>query len=422
MRATMLPSLFASVFFAGMAHADVPTYPTFEQQARSNLLVNDNGWNLPPGSSFNSITASINDARIVTFPVQIVPIGGDQTNTGVGLWYGTHGVGAIAALHEPPIEGISDRASINANGEVAYYTHQDGSNYRLWRYNPLTAQSTLVSTLPLTPSSFNGHVLNDSGVIGYRAGLASGSALASTGAGSSVLHIVDANVEPGPYAYIYTPAFNNTRRIASKVSINDYNHNEIRVFATDGSYTTIAVDRATDAQSPYRRFDNSLAFNNAGQVAVVLTLEASGARAIYRFTPTAEGVVATEIARVEAAGTIRDIESFAPAMNDHGLVVFRAKDANGQAIYIGDGQSLVRVAGKADAVPTDLGPGRIGQHIDNPSSWPIFSGAPGINNNGDVVFVAALHPEGDTQIEWGTGVFVAYADRDAVFADGFDGP
>src|SRR5690606_16024405 len=141
----------------------------------------------------------------------------------------------------------------------------------------------------------------------------------------------------------------------------------IRTFAIGGSFTTVAVDVATDPGSPFRRFDNSLAYNDAGQVAVSLSLDAGNVRAIYRFTPAESGFDATEIARVEATGTIRAIDSFAPAINENGLVVFRARDANGQAIYAGDGESLKRVVGKADAVMTDLGAANIGQHIDDPS-------------------------------------------------------
>ena len=415
-------SFLVMVTGGGYARAGIADYVRVELQARSNLLVNDDGWNLPPGSSFNSISASINDDAEVAFPVQIVPIAGNQSNTGVGLWFGSHGVGGIVALHEAPVDGISDRVSINDSGQVAYYTYESGGSYRLRRFDAQTATTTIVSTLPLTPTSFNGHVINGSGVIGYRAGLGSGYGLASTGAGSSVLHIVDNNVEAGPYAYIYTPAMNAQRRIASKVSIGDFSHNEIRSFATDGSYTTLAVDSATNPASPYNRFDNGLAYNNVGQVAVVLRLTAGSVRAIYRFTPNGSGVEASEIARVQATGTIRDIESFAPSINDNGLVVFRAKDANGQAIYAGDGTTLVRVIGKEDAVDTDLGAGRIGQHIDDPSAWPIFSGAPSVNNAGDIAFIAALHPDTDTQIEWGSGVFVASPAGDAIFSDGFEAP
>lgn len=400
--------------------AATPYYNQFELQARTNLLVNDNGWNLPPGSSFNSISASINNDGIVAFPVQIVPINGNQSNTGVGLWSGSHGVGGIVALHEPPIEGISSQVSINADGQVAYYTHDGGTNYRLRRYDPLAAQSVVINTLPITPSSFGNTSINDSGVIGYRAGLGSGNGLASTGAGSSVLHAVDSNVQPGPIAYIYTPAMNAQRLLACKVSIGDYDHNEIRSFASDGSYTALVVDAATDAASPFLKFDNGLAYNNSGQVAVALSLVAGNVRVIYRFTPILGGMIAEEIAHVDTIGTIRNIESFAPAMNNNGLVAFRARDANGQALYVGDGLNLRRVIGKGDSVSTDLGPAQIGEHIDNPSSWPIFSGAPSINDAGDISFIAALHPLGDTQVEWGTGVFVASASGDVIFSDGFD--
>jgi hypothetical protein len=414
--------LLALTFNFSISRADIPNDFQIELQARTNLLVNDSGWNLPPGSSFNSISASINNAGNVAFPVQIVPINGDQSNTGVGLWFGSHAVGQIVALHEAPVDGISDRVSINVDGKVAYYTYEDGSSYRLRVFDMQTGMTAIVSTLPLTPTSFNGHVINNGGVIGYRAGLGSGYGLASTGTDGSLLHIVDTNVEAGPYAYIYTPTMNAQRLIACKVSIGDFNHNEIRSFASDGSYTTLAVDSATDAGSPYNRFDNGLAHNDSGQVALALRLEAGNVRAIYRFTPNGSGVDAVEIARVEATGTIREIESFAPAMNNNGLVVFRARDANGQAIYAGDGTSLVRVIGKEDAVVTDLGAGRIGQHVDNPNTWPIFSGAPTVNDAGEIALIAALHPDGDNQIEWGTGVFVAYAAGDAIFSDGFESP
>ncbi|MEO7755675.1 MAG: hypothetical protein ABIS07_03785, partial [Dokdonella sp.] len=67
----------AFVLAGATAHAALPTYSTVELQARSNLLVNDNGFNLPPGSSFNSISADINASAQVAFRVQVVPDAGD---------------------------------------------------------------------------------------------------------------------------------------------------------------------------------------------------------------------------------------------------------------------------------------------------------------------------------------------------------
>ncbi|HEY0179501.1 MAG TPA: hypothetical protein VGC30_07700, partial [Dokdonella sp.] len=261
--------------------------------------------------------------------------------------------------------------------------------------------------------------------IGFKGRMGLGYGIATAGHGTPTLYAVDRGVDAAsPYAYLYSPATDDAGRIAVKVSTSDYDHNEIRLFSADGSSTRIAADAATDPASPFAAFDNGLALNDRGAIAVALRLVAGNVRALYRFAPDgAGGVAATEIARVDAGGTIRDIESFAPALADDGFVVFRAKDANGQAIYAGDGATLLRIVGKGDVVDTDRGRAQIGQHVDDPSAWPIFSGAPAVNAHGDVAFVAALYPEGDPQTEWGTGVFVAYAERapdDTIFEDGFE--
>lgn len=75
------------------------------------------------------------------------------------------------------------------------------------------------------------------------------------------------------------------------------------------------------------------------------------------------------------------------------------------------------MVGQGDLVQTDLGSAQIGQH----DSSPVFSGKPSINAAGDIAFVAGVHPEGDSQVEWGSGVFVAYVGvADSIFSDGFD--
>jgi hypothetical protein len=70
--------------------------------------------------------------------------------------------------------------------------------------------------------------------------------------------------------------------------------------------------------------------------------------------------------------------------------------------------SLFASSGQFDEIPTDLGPGQIAQH----DSSPTFGGGVAINDNGDIAFNAALTPVDDTQIEWGSGVYIAYADLD----------
>jgi len=413
---------------ANPAVAQIPDYAPPQLQARANLLVNDNGWNLPPGSSFNSITASINDDRFVTFPVQIVTEPDDPSIAGAGVWYGRDGVGAIAFRHDAPDNEIyiGDRASINADGDVAYYTHGGGTNYTMWLFDPAVGTPQQVVVLPLTPVSFSNVSLSDTDYIGYQGsfgggrGFASTLALAAAPDRDSVAHVYDNAIDPSsPHNYLYSPSMNNQRVIAGKVNVGvgmDYTRAEIRRFNADGTSTRVVADNVLDPSSPFDRFDNSLAINDTHTVAVSVRIADGGVRAVYRF----DGETALEIARVGAPGPILEIDSFAPSINNDGLVAFRARDAQGQAVYVGDGESLVRVIGNGDTIITDLGEGQLGQNV---TSSPVFGGAPGINNNGDVIAVAGLHPAGNNQIEWGSGVIVVPAvlpDDDTIFVSNFE--
>lgn len=410
---------------AAPAFAALPTYTEVELQARCNLPQNDDGWNVPRGTSFNSITANLNDEDQVTFTAGVVPIDGDLSRSGAGIWLGGHGKGAFVAIHESSYEDgaviIADRPGINAHGDLAYYTSDDGAPYVLRKYDAAAGTSAPVSVLPLTPSSFQNPEITDDGLIGFKGRMGNGYGIGTGGNGPGALYAVDSNVDvASSYAYIYSPATDNAGRIAVKVSTSDYDHNEIRLFTGLNTSTRLVADAATNAASPFAGFDNGLALNDRGAIAVIVKLADGNVRAVYRFTPGDDGMQATEIARVDPAGTVRAIDSFNPAINDDGLVVFRGSDENGQAVFAGDGEKLIRVIGKGDVVATDQGPGQLGQH----DSSPVFSGAPTVNNHGDVAFVAGLHPQGNNQIEWGSGVFVAYTERpvddDTIFGDGFD--
>ena len=400
-----------------VTHAELPQYEAPEIEARSNLLVNDEGFNLPPGSSFNSIDPAIDDEGNVAFPVQIVP---DEADGHPGVWFGTNGAGGL--VWEGPGGGaiISSASPVDHGGSIVFTLSKTAGADGMYVYDPVSGDAARVNTSPVLADYYGSPDINADGVLGYQANFAGGRALASTGDGSSVIHAADRGLVPdSPYTYLYSPAFNDGRQIAAKVATSDdqFTKVEIRLFATDGSSTLILANQATDPTSPYSKFDNSLALNDANVVAVVATRAEDNRRGLVR----SDGETTVEIAEVDPAGTIRDIEFFAPAINDAGLVAFRAKDENGQAIYVGDGESLERVIGDGDPVDTDLGAGQIGQ--DN-SSDPIFSGKPAINARGDIAFIAGLYPAGDNQTEWGSGVFVAKAHvvvDDRVFADGFDG-
>ncbi len=383
-------------------------YERFELQARSNLLVNDNGFNLPPGSSFNSITPTLNDDGWVAFPVQVVTHEGNPALSGVGVWHGKNAVGGIVHRHDGD-NLISPEIAINATGDVAYRLWPEVGNDQLWLFDPALGSVSQVPLLPLTPSRISSLSLSDDRVVGYQATFGTGRGLASTAAFASPpdsrVHAYETALDPGsPYSYLYSPAMNNQRVIAGKVHVQaNAQMQQIRLFRADGSSDLVAESSALAPGSPFVAFDNGLAVNDHGVVAVIVRRAADNARAVYRLAP---GDSPVEIARVGVDG-ITEIQSFRPAINNLGQVVFRASDAQGQAVYVHDGGELVRVIGRGDTIITDRGLGQIGQH----DSSPVFGGAPGFNNFGDVVVAAGLHPEGNNQIEWGSGIIVAWAWR-----------
>ncbi|MEO7432873.1 MAG: choice-of-anchor tandem repeat NxxGxxAF-containing protein [Dokdonella sp.] len=412
-------AIATALFGATIANAALPSYETVELEARSNLLVNDNGFNLPPGSSFNSISADINASAEVAFRVQVVPDADNPGQSRPGVWAGGHGNGSL--IYTGPIDASVDNdACLNDSGDIAFTLSDGGVGNNLYLYDATAGSASAIGTLPVIPNSYGNPCVNEAGDIGFQASFSSGRAFAARIGGSTAIYTGDAGTSPGsPYTYLYTPSFNRTGIIAAKVatSSDQFTKVEIRTFASDGTSQLVLANASTDAQSPYSRFDNSLALSDNGIIAVVATRVSDNRRVVVR----SDGITTTEIAAVDPAGTVRELDSFAPAINDSGWVAFRAKDAAGQAIYVGDGSALVRVIGNADAVATDLGLGQLGQ---NNATDPVFAGKPSINANGDIAFVAGVYPQGDNQTEWGSGVFVAYATnaaQDLVFADGFDG-
>lgn len=407
----------AALFAAPGLQAALPAYETVELQARSNLLVNDEGWNLPPGSSFNSISASINANAQVAFRVQVVPDDVDPGLSRPGVWLGAHGTGGLAYVGDIDAS-IDNEACLNDAGDIAFTISDTGVGNNRFLYDASAGSAAAVNTLPVIPNSYQSPCVNANGDIGFQASFSSGRAYAARLGATTTIYVGDAAVAPGsPYTYLYTPSFNAAGAIAAKVatSADQFTAVEIRVFASDGSSQRLLANQATEPTSPYSKFDNSLALADDGTIAVVATRAADSRRVVVR----SDGATTTEIAAVDPAGTILELDSFPPAINGSGWVAFRARDAQGQAIYLGDGETLLRVVGNGDVVETDLGTAQLGQH----DSSPVFAGRPAINAHGDIAFVAGVHPQGDNQVEWGSGVFVAYATPtvdDLIFADGFD--
>ncbi len=386
-------------------HEATDAYNSIELQVRSNLLVNDEGWNLPPGSSWNSITPDINDEAEVALRVQYVAAEGSPSDGAPGIWMGSHGQGSVV-YRAGATNQIDNDVSLNDGGDVAFTLADGGVNNVLYRYDADSGEASQVSTSPVLPNSYSTPGIDEDGNIGFQASFGAGRALAALRDGEGSFYVQDSGLDSSsPYGFLYTPRANDAGTIAVKVGLVEDISNEvqIRAFGADGSDTLLLSSSQVDPESPYSKFDNSLGLSDNGKVAVIATRADDGARVVVRI----DGSTVTEVAAVGDDG-LTELAYFSPDINDEGQVTFRGSDSDGQAVFVSDGQTLTKVAGDGTPVETDLGAGELGQH----DTSPVFGGAPKINNHGDVSFSGGLHPAGDDQVEWGSGVFVAYADSD----------
>ena len=412
LRRLVIPLTAASVAFtlsaAPGALGDTPAgteapraeaYDTIELQARTNVPSNDDGWNLPPGSSFNSMTADINDEGQIAFNA-LIAAEGSISDLAPGIWFGGGGVGEV--VHRGQDGQSISTVSVNDSADIAFTVGEGSTANQLYRYDADAGSAAHVDTAPVLPNSYSQLGLDEEGNIGFQASLSSGRALAAVRDGEGVFYLRDNSSDPDSnVGWIYSPAANDTGQIASKVGLTSGTSSdiEINIYEPDGSHETVLSTQSLDPDSPYSGFDNSLGLSDNGYVAVPATRAADGTKVIVR----TDGTTTEEVAVVGEDG-LQSLAFFAPDVNDAGQVVFRGTDADGDAVFVADGASLVRVAGNGDVVETDLGTAQLGQH----DASPVFGGAPRINNRGDVSFNAGVHPEGDNLTEWGSGVFIAY--------------
>ncbi len=384
------------------ALAGVPTYEEHQLQARANFA---NAFNLPDGNFFANITAQVNDHAEVAF--NITAMTGSLEKA---VWFGKRGSGQIE------FTSISDasvsNASLNNKGRVVFeqaFVPAPG----LYFYDGPTDASGLETTQPFGTTFWSSPTVNDAGQIGFRANFAGRRAFVSyDGVSLTANHAVEVSLDPGsPYSFLFTPSFNNARQIAGKArlgpagQVGNDRPDQILVFEADGSSVVIAEDADSDPDSPFTSFDNSVAMTDDGWVSFTANL-VGGGRGVF----VSDGSTVIEIA-TEDHPMVSDIEFFGSAVNRHRVVVFRGFDQNGlRSIFAGDGTALRRVVTEHDLLPSDLGPARVDQET---ASSPVFGGGVSINTCGDVAFNAGLAPPGNNQIEWGSGVYLAVATREA---------
>ncbi|MEM1204698.1 MAG: hypothetical protein AAGN66_15835 [Acidobacteriota bacterium] len=402
-----LAACWISSLSVGMAAAGGPIYSEFHLGCRANFT---GAFQLPDAAFFTNATPALNDAGQLAIYLTVLDAGADTR--GVFMDDGT----TAGVVYTGPAGAFLGDVSLGPQGRLVFqqtFAAIDG----IYFYDAGDGTSGLLTTEPFGASTWGSPQINGSGQVGLRASFFAGQAYASWGGGSATIHAAEAGLDPSsPYSFLFTPSFDGQRRIAGKVRLGQSGQigsdrpDEIRIFATDGSSVLIAEDDDGNPASPFSGFDNSVSLTDSGWVAFV-AFTVSGGRGVF----LSNGVETRTIA-LEGDPGVSEIEFFSPAANDDGLVAFRGKDdQNLQAIFAGDGGSLVRVIGEHDLVETDLGTARLDQN----DSSPIFGGGPAINARGDIAFAAGLTPPDNDQIEWGSGLFVARR-ADSIFVDRFE--
>ena len=350
-------------------------------------------FNLPDGSSFNSVSPQINDAGTVSFRVQVVggtfdPGSGESK---YGIWYGGRGTGSIVHLGSLGALVTGDTHTNQAG--VTVWTQGLSAADGIYRYDPGTGASARVINGPAGATSWTPKV-NNAGVIGSRTGYGGNAqqyiSYVLSPAGNAVhASTVDADLT-APYSFLFSMAQDDSRRISGVVRVGPAGSatdatrpDQLRRFNADGSSLLLTEDQDSTPGAPFAAFDSTTPgmSDDGSKVAFIArTTSAASTRGVHLWDNGSLIPIATP-----GVG-LSSIDNFSAQVNDSGLVVFRATDLSGRiSIFTGDGSGLTRLIGVGDTILTDLGPRTI----------TFLSGNPDINNLGEIAFGAQLDSGGN---------------------------
>ncbi|GAB4185589.1 MAG: hypothetical protein Tsb002_09480 [Wenzhouxiangellaceae bacterium] len=370
----------------------------------------DSGFRLPANTGFAESTVALNDQSQLAIRISSLPPQSQR-----GIWLGNTTQGEVVATGNG--DWLFSDVGLNNIGRVVW-VQSFSANDGIYQYDPVSDLSFFLTTDPFGSSGWGSVQINQNNQLGYRASFANGRVWTSWAmVGGTQFHAIETGLDPQePYAFLFTPAFNNQRQIAGKArlgGLEEFRPDQILITEAGQQVSIVAEDTDSDAASPFAGFDNSVAVNDDGAVAFVANIAGATSRGVFRVN--ADAVV--ELGR-ENTGPLGDIEFFAVAMNNSGKVVFRAFDDQGRrAIWLGQGPGTPqRLIGEDDLVMTDIGPAR----IQSPTGGPVFSGGVAINNLDEVAFTAVLTEPDNSSALVGLGSFILPPPAELIFSDGFE--
>lgn len=412
-------SLLLALARANASPNALPEYLSFQLQARggAGAGVVPARFNLSSLATIDIAGVDLNDAGRVVGRVRVsTGQPGDEFNRHV--FVGQNGSGFDVS--EGPVASTISVPRVAPDGKVWFAASLQGGGAAagIYRYDSTIPSTTKITSLPAGAVAYVGARGNTAGQVGYLVDFAPGKAWVSFASGTLETHLEDRSRNgASPYSVLLPPSFDETRLMAGKVVMFSGGHE--RIVAKDNRIGDAVILARTVGElmgSPYLAFDDEVGMSPNGGLVVFVADLVGGARGVFRSDSPGNVV---EIARTGTQG-LAEVEFFAPAVNDDGLVAFRGVDTSGkEAVFVGDDATLRRVIGRSDPIATDLGPGRIDQ--DNVNTVALVGGI-AINAVGDIAFTAALTPVANNQIEWGNGIYIARAGNQAIHADGFENP
>lgn len=375
---------------SGVSPASPPSTWSFQLQCRSSLDPNIPAFNLPIGSSLSSQYVSLDANGGVAIRAFL-----SLPNATEGIFYGRDGVGGLVHTINNVDPYYSTSLALR-NGQIGMSIFFAGAEVR-------NTSGTLLQAFPAggpeAVSSFSSLSITSDGALGYRGDF-----------GSEKKYIIDqfiagvrtqtmiANTYDGNYSFLFSPVLNDARQMAGKVFPSAGGQAVLR-WEADGSPTTIVT---TGPQ--YNTFVNSIAMAQNGIVAY------SGRRTTDSVWQVAlsDGSSETVVAQGGDLGIVNgSIANFPPVVNSDGWVALRASDPVSTALFVGDGDGLVKLVEYDQPIETDVGTLTFGFDFGSGTGKQVMNGAIAINDAGQIGFAAFLNN--------GTiGVFVATPEQGCV--------
>ncbi|HYE62057.1 MAG TPA: hypothetical protein VD997_08670 [Phycisphaerales bacterium] len=398
--------------FASTALGQVPTEWTFRVVAREGA----SGFGIPNGAELVQNDPGLDDQGNAC--VRYTMSGGE----GIFVWSAAEQSSRVvvtnaSALYSSSIDML--------NGRIALSLNDGGVELRDYNGNLLDTYpvgGTEGITGPVTRAR-----LTTTGAIGYRgsSGGISKHILDRFVGATRVQTLLASTDGATPYSFLYSPTVNAGHQMASKADLRSGGAGVVRW--QEGQAPVII--QAT-AGSPYNLISNGTDLNDAGQVAFFVRVAADSSFRLMRGDGTADPVVIASSEPFNPAGLVNNaFANFPPVINNNGLVAFRPNDPT-QAIYIGDGTTLVRVVGDSsfitlpDGTQFSLGAGTgnprtslVGNIALNGANQIAFIGR--LSDGSDALIIATPVPTGNgcgTSDFNGDGDFGTDQDIEAFFA------